>query len=98
MMNVKVTINDVTIVAINFQLVLLQDDGKERRKISFDFKVKSEQSHEITTLLYKNDFIVKIPEKELKFPATIYNYSTSITDLTVKDAVGDFKLELIEKV
>ncbi|RDW21262.1 DUF3219 family protein [Oceanobacillus chungangensis] len=98
MTNVKVTINDVAIEATNFQQEQLQNDEKARRKISFDFKVRSEQSHDITTLLYKNDFIVKVQEKELEFQATIYNYSTSITDLTVKDAVGDFKLELIEKV
>ncbi|RDW21155.1 DUF3219 domain-containing protein [Oceanobacillus arenosus] len=97
-MNVKVNINNVAIGVTNFQQELIQEEGKELHKISFDFKVKSEQSHEITTLLYKNNFIVKVEEKGLEFPATISNYSTSITDLTVESAVGDFKLELIEKV
>ncbi|AXI07870.1 DUF3219 family protein [Oceanobacillus sp. 143] len=97
-MNVEVILNDVAIETTNFRQELLQRNGKARHKINFDFKVKSEQSHKITTLLYKNDFTVKVPTKGLKFEATIYNYSTSIIDLTVEGAVSDFKLELIEKV
>lgn len=72
-------------------------EGKERIKAGFDFKVKSEDYHDVTTLLYLNDFIIRIPEMELEFPATISNYSTSITNLYKENEVGDFRLELIEK-
>ena len=75
----------------------LQRETSERIKISFDFIVTHEDYHNVTTLLYENDFIVKVPEENLEFPATISNYSTSITNLYEEGAEGEFKLELIEK-
>lgn len=67
------------------------------RKISFDFQVDHEEYHAITTLLYTNDFIVEIPEKNIRFPAVIQSYSTSITNLYKEGAVGRFVLKLVEK-
>ncbi|MFC4024844.1 DUF3219 family protein [Oceanobacillus longus] len=96
-MNEKVVINDVTIDAINFQEETVERDGRELKKVRFDFKVTAEGYHDITTLLYKNDFMVKMPAKSLEFPAVIHRYSTSITNLYEAGAVGDFKLELLEK-
>lgn len=69
----------------------------DRLKVSFTFQVTSEAYHDVTTLLYKNDFQVEVPEKNLKFRAVIHKYSTSITNLYEKDKVGEFSLELIEK-
>jgi hypothetical protein len=66
------------------------------QKISFDFKVTSEEYHDITTLLYKGTFDVKVPEREMSFTARIYQYSTSFTNLYIKGQVGDFKLVLLE--
>lgn len=98
-MNQQVIINHVTIDATNFyQEMVTNNTGKDIIKIGLDFKVKSADYHEITTLLYANDFHVKVPVKGLEFQATIHTYSTSITNLYEKDNVGDFKLELIEKV
>ncbi|MEN1968105.1 DUF3219 family protein [Lentibacillus sp. N15] len=74
-----------------------QTTGGELHKIGFEFKVKSKDYHKITTLLYTNDFQVQVPVKEIEFRATIHSYSTSITNLYEENAVGDFKLELIEK-
>lgn len=93
-------INDVTIQTDSFYSEMVTDDtiGKILHKIGFEFKVKSEEYHDITTLLYANDFRVRVPGKGLDFPATIHSYSTSITNLYQENAVGDFKLELIEKV
>jgi len=94
----EIYIDDLKVDTINLKQETVHKDGKNKRKISFDFKVRSDQSHEVTTTLYKNDFIVKVPEEGIEFPAVIHNYSTSITDLYVEGAVGDFYLELIEKL
>lgn len=53
--------------------------------------------HDVTTLLYRNDFVVNIPSEELEFQAEIYTFWTSFTNLYEQGAVGDFHLELIEK-
>jgi len=66
------------------------------RVIAVDFKVSSKDYHDITALLYKNDFNIIIPGKNIEFRGHILNYSTSITDLYQEDQVGDFHLELIE--
>ncbi|MCZ2258283.1 DUF3219 family protein [Sporosarcina sp. G11-34] len=65
-------------------------------KVSVDFNVTSEDYHDITTLLYSGTFDVKVPEKDLTFIGTIHNYSTSITNLYVKNQIGQFKLTLLE--
>ncbi|MCM3691242.1 DUF3219 family protein [Neobacillus niacini] len=65
-------------------------------KISFEFKVTSEEYHDITTLLYKGTFDVKVPERGLSFRARIYQYSTSFTNLYIKGKIGDFTLVLLE--
>ncbi|MBP1968403.1 hypothetical protein J2Z83_000495 [Virgibacillus natechei] len=97
-MNQKVIINDLAINAMNYQEETVTEEGKDLFKIGFDFKVTSSDYHDVTTLLYKNDFTVKVPGRNINLYATIYNYSTSITNLYEEDAVGDFKLELMEKV
>lgn len=71
--------------------------SSEYCQISFEFTVTHEDYHDVTTLLYKNDFIVHVPKKNLEFPAVITNYSTSITNLYEKGSTGLFKLELTEK-
>ncbi|SFD53886.1 Protein of unknown function [Bacillus sp. OV194] len=75
----------------------LTTTASQLKKIRFKFKVEHSEYHDITTLLYKNDFEVKVPEKDLRFRAEISQYSTSITDLYKENAVGDFALELTEK-
>lgn len=95
----EVIINDVTIHVEHFynEMVPEQALGSELHKIGLEFKVSSQDYHQITTLLYANDFDVRVPDKGLAFPATIHSYSTSITNLYEEGAVGDFKLELMEK-
>lgn len=90
-------VNDLKIEAMNVKESTIERKGKKHLVLHFDFKVKSEDSHRVTTEFYKNDFLVRVPEKNLEFPAVIHNYLTSITDLYVEGAVADFKLELIEK-
>ncbi|MCG7343550.1 YkvR family protein [Sporosarcina sp. ACRSL] len=66
-------------------------------KVSVVFNVTSEEYHDISTLLYRGTFEVQIPVKDLRFRGTIYNYSTSITNLYKKDQVGEYKLTLLEE-
>ncbi|WP_456279012.1 DUF3219 family protein [Bacillus sp. AK128] len=64
--------------------------------ISVMFNVTSDDYHDITTLLYKGTFEVKVPEKDLIFQGSIRQYSTSFTNLYEKDQVGVFSLSLLE--
>lgn len=64
--------------------------------IGIEFNVLSEEYHDITTLLYKGTFDIKVPERDLGFKGTIQEYSTSITNLYEQGQVGIFKLTLKE--
>jgi hypothetical protein len=88
----KVLINNYPIEAKN-----LHRETADRERISFEFTVTHEEYHDITTLLYKNDFIVKVPDEGLEFRAVISKYSTSITNLYKQGEEGEFRLELVEK-
>ncbi|MDN7243178.1 DUF3219 family protein [Planococcus sp. N028] len=96
----SVWIDDTEISAYNFQAETFVDNvsGQPRKKIAFDFKVTSAEYHDIAVLLYKMEFRIQVPEKELDFFAAISNYSTSITNLYKENQIADYKLELIEKV
>lgn len=91
-MNRKVFINDYSIEAYNVQI-----NDVDRMKLKFNFTVTHENYHDVTTLLYENDFKVQIPDMNLTFRATISKYSTSITNLYEVGSAGEFTLELLEK-
>ncbi len=65
-------------------------------EISVDFKVHSEEYHEVAMLLYEGTFDVKVPQLDLVFRGTIQQYSTSITNLYEEHQVGDYSLTLRE--
>lgn len=92
----QVLLNEEVIEASNFKLLLVEKNGQNLHQLSFDFKVAHKDYHRITTLLYKQNFEVKVPESGLEFYGTIQKYWTSVTNLYEEDAVGDFSLELIE--
>lgn len=71
-----------------------KENGKH--KIAVKFHVKSEEYHEVTTLLYEGSFQVEVPQQNLNFHGKIQEYSTSITNLYEENQVGDFSLVLIE--
>lgn len=98
-MQTTVFIDETEIKADNFEKTLVSNSeaGKDLYKISFDFKVTSEDYHDIAVLLYRMDFIVRLPEEDLEFPASISNYSTSVTNLYIENQIADYRLELIEK-
>lgn len=64
--------------------------------IEIDFKVTSEEYHDIAVLLYEGTFNVKVPEQSLTFRGTIHQYSTSITNLYEKNQVADYHVVLRE--
>jgi hypothetical protein len=88
----EIILNETTINVYNYE----EKTENGLHKMSVEFKVTSEEYHAITTLLYKGTFNVKVPDKYLSFRASIYQYSTSFTNLYIKGQVGDFKLVLIE--
>lgn len=98
-METTVWINDTEIHAFNFKEKLSKQPGsqQQKRKISFDFKVTSEEYHDIAVLLYEMNFQIRVPAQELEFEASISNYSTSITDLYKPGQVADYYLELVEQ-
>jgi Protein of unknown function (DUF3219) len=88
----EIVLNETTIKVNKY------DEEKEGHlhKISIEFNVTSEDYHDITTLLYKGTFDVKVPARDLSFRASIQQYSTSFTNLYIKGQVGEFKLQLLE--
>lgn len=99
MTKTTVWIDDTEIHASNFKEETNDQScpHQQKRKVSFDFKVTSEEYHHIATLLYKMNFCIRIPTLEAKFNASISNYSTSITDLYKPNQIADYHLELVEK-
>ncbi|MFS0876384.1 DUF3219 family protein [Solibacillus isronensis] len=91
----------VSKIILDDRVILLNSYEEEKvngnYKVSVIFDVTSEDYHDIATLLYNGTFDVKIPEEDIMFRGTIYNYSTSITNLYEKDQVGQYKLTLVEE-
>lgn len=80
-----------------FQLEHYQEDTVNGlHKISIDFKVTSDEYHDVAVLLYEGTFDVKVPERDLAFRGTIHHYSTSVIDLYKEGQVADYKLILME--
>lgn len=99
-MTTEVRLNEVTIQGTDFHHETVTDytTNKSLHKVHFSFKVKSgEEYHDITTLLYKQNFDVEVPKESLKFKGTITNYSTSVTNLYEANNVGNFYVELTER-
>ncbi len=96
----ELILDDVSITITDFEekKIVEKKTNQTLRLISFNFKVTSKDYHQITTLLYKMNFNVKIPAKDIQFSATIHSYSTSITNLYKEGNVGDFQLALIENL
>lgn len=92
-----VIINGLPIRVSKLVMGQLKKDEELRTLIDMEFKVSSEDYHDVTSILYKNNFAVQIPSEDIEMEATIYNYYTSITNLYKKGNVGDFKLVLLEK-
>lgn len=91
----KMFLNEYPIEVEDLQID--QDQQKNATIIRTTFQVTHADYHDVTTLLYKNDFLVDIPAQGINMRAIIQNYSTSIDDLYQEGATGTFYLELIEQ-
>ncbi|MBM7610697.1 hypothetical protein JOD29_004029 [Lysinibacillus composti] len=88
----EIVLNDTVIQLENYK----EETVNNLRKVVLDFKVTSEDYHDIAVLLYEGTFNVKVPERNLAFRGTIQQYSTSITNLYEKGEVGDYHVCLLE--
>jgi hypothetical protein len=88
----KIVLDGNPIIISHFEMV---NTGGLRR-ITAHFPVKSEDYHDVTTLLYKGEFDVKVPAQDAAFRGKIVEYSTSVTNLYKSGQVGTFKLALLE--
>jgi len=64
--------------------------------VKVDFNVTTEEYHDVTTLLYKGIFHLKVPDQHIDCKVNIQEYSTSITNLYEKEQIGLFRLTLCE--
>lgn len=85
--------DELNIKTHQFHFEVNQDD---KIRVTVEFKVNSEQYHDVTTKLYAGQFFIKVPEKNLAFHGRIKEYSTSITNLYEKGQEGNFHLVLEE--
>jgi hypothetical protein len=90
-------LNDLVIEVERMNEKKMENGGEILHQLEMEFKVTHETYHDVTTELYKNDFFVRVPEKDLEFQAEIQNYFTSVTNLYEKNTVGDFTLVLKQK-
>lgn len=89
----EIQVNEEVLEGRNVEVSEVND----KKQVAFSFDVTSETYHDVTSLLYKNDFDVTISEKSLSFSATILEYATSTTNLYEKGNTSEFYLKLREK-
>ncbi|NHM32541.1 DUF3219 family protein [Neobacillus terrae] len=91
-MTKEIFLNDQVIQVDHFE----EAEVNGLKQVTLDFKVTHDDYHNVTTLLYKGTFNIRIPSKNNEFKGTIHNYSTSITNLYEKGQTGDFHLVILE--
>jgi len=89
----EIIINDTPISLTKYKEKKIND----LLEISVEFPVTSEEYHAITTLLYKNHFHVRVPEKDLVFHGVIKQYSTALINLYKENQISQFSLQIIEQ-
>lgn len=88
----EILLNDFLLKVETYQ----EDEVHGCKQITIDFKVTHEEYHDVTTLLYKGNFNIKVPKHNLAFQGRIQEYYTSVTNLYEKGQVGDFHVSFIE--
>lgn len=72
---------------------LTRDEEEGTVRIAFD--VASEDYHNLSKHLYKEEFLVRLPgSNNEEFRARIINYSTSLDNLYEEDNVGEYRITL----
>ncbi|WP_298786892.1 DUF3219 family protein [uncultured Marinococcus sp.] len=77
---------------------ILRNEQTEEGKwiVEFTFQVTHEEYHDVTVLLYENDFNVQVGESD-PFQAEILQYSTDTVNLYEPGSTSRYTLALIEK-
>ncbi|MFC7686885.1 DUF3219 family protein [Ureibacillus sp. GCM10028918] len=88
----EIKLNDTVIPVEKYEKTTV--DGLHN--IIIDFKVTSENYHDIAVLLYEGTFNVSVPEKNLSFKGSIQQYWTSVTNLYENGQIGDYHVSLLE--
>lgn len=88
----RIVLDGHPIVISHFKM----DNTRGLRQIAVEFPVTSEDYHDVTTLLYKGEFDVQVPDIEADLRGKIVEYSTSVTNLYESGQVGTFKLAILE--
>ncbi|CEA01287.1 hypothetical protein BN1048_01321 [Jeotgalicoccus saudimassiliensis] len=71
---------------------------EEEGTVYIEFDVTSEDYHNLSEHLYKEEFLVRLPgNNNEEFNAKIINYSTSIDNLYEEDNVGEYHITLKEE-
>lgn len=71
---------------------------EEEGTVYIEFDVASEDYHNLSEHLYKEEFLVRLPgNNNEEFKAKIVNYSTSIDNLYEEDNVGEYHITLKEE-
>lgn len=87
--------NDIIVLDdITLDVKELKRDEKEGT-IYIEFDVASEDYHSLSSHLYKEEFLVRLPgNNNEEFRARIINYSTSLDNLYEEDQVGEYRITL----
>ena len=71
---------------------------EEEGTVYIEFDVSSEDYHNLSEHLYKEEFLVRLPgNNNEEFNAKIINYSTSLDNLYEEDNVGEYHITLKEE-
>ena len=71
---------------------------EEEGTVYIEFDVASEDYHNLSEHLYKEEFLVRLPgNNNEEFQARIINYSTSLDNLYEEDQVGEYRITLKEE-
>lgn len=87
--------NDIIVLDdLTLDVKELKRDEKEGT-VYIEFDVTSEDYHNLSTHLYKEKFLVRLPgNNNEEFKAKIINYSTSLDNLYEEGQVGEYRITL----
>lgn len=88
----KITLNNHDIEVKEFQ----QTEENGRIVISVVFDVTSGEYHDVSVLLYEDQFDLEVPGKDMKFKCVISQFSTSMDNLYEEGNVGEYRVTFTE--
>lgn len=88
----------VKFIKLNNQKLKIKQykENSDGTKINIIFDLKSEDYHDITSLLYKGRFHIEVPEKNKVFTGDIINYFTDRTNLYEDNQTAEYNITFKE--